>query len=140
MNEAVFSIWDSDSNGMIDCIEFFTVMIVYADGRVEDKIRFLVELFDFNKRGYLEDVDLSFIAFNVISATVKMFQVESEMPAFPGSGGDLTYKAFNELVKVNFGVEPRLGIKELLAWASESAEIKEFFTFTEIVNQRVTSK
>ena len=58
MNESVFSMWDTDSNGMIDCIELFCVLILYADGRVEDKIRFLADFFDFNQNGYLEEVDL----------------------------------------------------------------------------------
>ena len=53
MNEAVFSVWDTDSNGLIDCIEFFTGMIVFSNARVEDKLRFLIELFDFNANGYL---------------------------------------------------------------------------------------
>ena len=48
INEAVFSMWDTDSNGMVDCIEIFAVMIVFADARLEDKIRFLFDLFDFN--------------------------------------------------------------------------------------------
>ena len=43
---------------MIDCIEFFTVMIIFTDGRIEDKIRFLFDLYDFNQNGYLEEVDL----------------------------------------------------------------------------------
>ena len=73
MNEAVFTMWDTDSNGMIDCIEFFTVLILFSDGRVEDKVRFLAELFDFNGNGYLEEVDLQFIGFNAIQGTVKIF-------------------------------------------------------------------
>ena len=48
MNESVFTMWDSDSNGMIDTIEIFCVMILFADGRIEDKIRFIAEFFDFN--------------------------------------------------------------------------------------------
>lgn len=48
MNEAVFSVWDTDSNGLIDCIEFFTGMIVFSNSNVVDKIRFLIEFFDFN--------------------------------------------------------------------------------------------
>ena len=53
MSEAVFSVWDTDSNGLIDCIEFFTGMIVFSNARNEDKIRFLIDLFDFNENGYL---------------------------------------------------------------------------------------
>jgi Ca2+-binding EF-hand superfamily protein len=73
MNEAVFSIWDTDSNGMIDCIEFFTVLIVFADGRVEDKLRLLLDLYDFDQKGYLEEVDLHFMAYTVVLSTVKLF-------------------------------------------------------------------
>ena len=53
MNEAVFSVWDTDSNGLIDCLEFFTGMVVFADARIEDKLRMLIELFDLNDNGYL---------------------------------------------------------------------------------------
>ena len=42
MSEAVFSVWDTDSNGLIDLIEFFTGMIIFANARVEDKLRFLI--------------------------------------------------------------------------------------------------
>ena len=66
LNEAVFSIWDTDSNGMIDCIEFFTVLIVFAEGRVEDKLRLLLELYDFDQKGYLDEVEIHFMAFTVI--------------------------------------------------------------------------
>ena len=58
MNEAVFSVWDTDSNGLIDCLEFFTGMVVFADARIEDKLRMLIELFDLNENGYLQDVEL----------------------------------------------------------------------------------
>ena len=80
MSEAVFSVWDTDSNGLIDCIEFFTGMIVFSNARVEDKLRFLIELFDFNQNGYLIDVELQFLCYNVISSTAKTFGVESEAP------------------------------------------------------------
>lgn len=49
----MFSVWDHDANGLIDCIEFFTGMIVFSNGRVEDKLRFLIELYDFNEQGFL---------------------------------------------------------------------------------------
>ena len=48
LNEATFSMWDQNANGMIDCIELFTVLAFFADGRIEDKIRFLFDFYDFN--------------------------------------------------------------------------------------------
>ncbi len=58
MSEAVFSVWDTDSNGLIDMIEFFTGMAIFSSSKTEDKLRFLIELFDFNANGYLLDTEL----------------------------------------------------------------------------------
>ena len=58
---------------MIDCIEIFTVLAFFADGRIEDKIRFLFNLYDFNQNGYLEEADLHFLAMNVLNGCAKVF-------------------------------------------------------------------
>ena len=73
LNEAAFSMWDQNANGMIDCIELFTVFGFFADGKIEDKIRFLFEFYDFNQNGYLEEADLHFMAFNILQGSVKIF-------------------------------------------------------------------
>ena len=91
INEATFSMWDQHANGMVDCIEFFTVLIIFADGKVEDKIRFLFDFFDFNQNGYLELADLQFLALTAISGTVKIFQIDTELPTFPNSSGEAAY-------------------------------------------------
>jgi Ca2+-binding EF-hand superfamily protein len=61
---------------MIDCIEFFTVLVIYSKARLEDKIRFLFEFYDLNTRGYLLEIDLHFMAFTVLTGTMKLFQKE----------------------------------------------------------------
>ena len=57
-----------------------------------------------------------------------------------GSAGDQTYKAFEDNVTHNFAKNARIGVTELMTWASETQQIQEFFTFTEMLNQRVASK
>ena len=79
---------------MVDCIEFFTVLIVFADSKLEDKIRFLFELYDFNQNGYLEESDLHFLALNAISGCCKVFQIDTELPTFPNSSGEEAYRIF----------------------------------------------
>jgi hypothetical protein len=37
-NEAAFSIWDSDNNGIIDGLEIFTGLAFFAEARIEDKL------------------------------------------------------------------------------------------------------
>lgn len=80
MSEAVFSVWDTDCNGLIDVIEFFTGMIIFSQSRVEDKLRFLIELYDFNANGHLQAQELQFLVFNLLTATAKTFGVDSEAP------------------------------------------------------------
>ena len=65
--------WDQHANGMVDCIEFFTVMIFFSDARIEDKIRFLFDFYDFNQNGYLELTDLHYMALTLICGCVKVF-------------------------------------------------------------------
>ena len=54
-NEATFAIWDSDNNGkcanltyvylgLIDALELFAGLIVFADSKAEDKIRCIIYL------------------------------------------------------------------------------------------------
>jgi Ca2+-binding EF-hand superfamily protein len=91
MSEAVFSVWDTDSNGLIDCIEFFTALIVFCDCRMEDKIRFLLDLYDFNENGYLQEVEIQFMCYNILNATAKTFGVESETPQHAAGSGAGAY-------------------------------------------------
>ena len=58
----------------------------------------------------------------------------------PGSGGDQAYKAFEDIVTHNFAKNARIGVNELMTWVAETPQIQEFFTFTEIINQRVANK
>merc|ERR1711862_391432 len=102
INEAVFSLWDTDSNGMIDCIEFFTVMIMFADGRLEDKVRFLFDFYDFNQNGYLDETTLHFLGYTAIAGIVKVFQSDSDMPNIQGSAGEQAYMQYIELISSNF--------------------------------------
>jgi microtubule-associated protein-like 5 len=38
-NEVTFAIWDTDNNGLVDAMEVFAGLIIFADSRAEDKIR-----------------------------------------------------------------------------------------------------
>ena len=88
MNEATFSVLDQSANGMIDSIELFTMLAFFADGKIDDKVRFLFDLYDFNQNGYLEETELHFLALNTISGAIKVFQIDTELPNFPGSSGE----------------------------------------------------
>jgi hypothetical protein len=38
-NEVTFAIWDTDNNGLVDAMEVFAGLIMFADARAEDKLR-----------------------------------------------------------------------------------------------------
>ncbi len=59
------------------------------------------------------------MCYNVLSATSKMFGVESEAPHHQNGCGAEAYQVFIDLVKLTFSKTPKLGAKELLRWASE---------------------
>ena len=40
-NESVFVIWDTDNNGLVDSLELFSGLILFAETRFEDKARCL---------------------------------------------------------------------------------------------------
>ena len=45
-NESSFVVWDVDKNGLIDGLELFSGLILFSDSKLEDKIRFLFDVFD----------------------------------------------------------------------------------------------
>ena len=38
LSEATFTLWDHDSNGLIDAMELFSVLALYSSALTEDKI------------------------------------------------------------------------------------------------------
>ena len=74
------------------------------------------------------------MAFSIVQATVKFYQLESALPATAGSTGDVVVKQFMDCVKQTYPINPRLEIKDLMAFASGTVIIKEFFSFCEIIH------
>ena len=64
--EQVFNLLDTSANGLICGIEIFTILGYLSECRTEDKVRYLVDLYDFNQRGYLEEVDIEFMIYNIL--------------------------------------------------------------------------
>jgi microtubule-associated protein-like 5 len=72
-NMKTFAIFDVNNNGkynlsaiyilgIVDALELFTGLIVFSDSKIEDKIKFLFDLFDFNEILSLSLMDLEFLA------------------------------------------------------------------------------
>lgn len=77
-DEAVFVLWDTDNNGLVDVIEFICGLTIFSNSRVEDKIRFLFEFFDMNDNNYLEECDIQFMMLSCINSVSKIFAFTDE--------------------------------------------------------------
>lgn len=88
-----FQIWDTDNNGLIDALELFSGLILFAEAKFEEKIRcnfffqektlynikVLFDLFDFNELNSLSLVDLEFTFISCCNATYKIYSLNAEV-------------------------------------------------------------
>ena len=65
-NDSSFIIWDNDKNGLVDVLEVFSGLVVFSSSNLEDKVRFLYEIFDLNEENLIETIDVEFIVYTVL--------------------------------------------------------------------------
>ena len=90
-SEALFNQLDHDANGVIDAIEVFTILAIFSDSRLEDRFRFLFEIFDFNERSWLEEIDIHFMIYTIINSIIKIFNIPGDGIENEGSIGKRAY-------------------------------------------------
>jgi len=72
-------IWDTDNNGLIDALELFSGMALFADAKIDDKIRFLFDLFDLNELDSLSSIDFEFMIYSCLNATFKIYSINNDI-------------------------------------------------------------
>jgi len=117
-NESAFVIWDTDNNGLIDALELFSGLVVFADSKFEDKVRFLFDLFDFNELGSITPLDIEFMLYSIVVSTFKVFSISSE---------GVNDEEVAQFIQAQFKDDSRVNITQLLKWTSSSQEINDFF-------------
>ena len=105
-NESNFVIFDTDRNGLIDALELFSGLVIFSDAKFEEKIRFLFDLFDFNELNSLSLIDLEFMINCCISATYKIFCINS----------DPEQEQILKFVSSNFTDDTRITISQLIKY------------------------
>jgi hypothetical protein len=121
---------------LIDSIEFFCALVIFSNSRVEDKIRFLFEFFDFNEQNYLEENDIQFLAHTCINASFKISGVGGISATADKEYGEAAYERIVKLIKESFPEDMRVTISDMLKWTVGTLELKEFFTYVELLNQK----
>ena len=76
-NDNSFIIWDNDKNGLVDVLEVFSGLVVFSSSNLEDKVRFLYEIFDLNEENLIESIDVEFIVYTALQSTFKIYQITS---------------------------------------------------------------
>lgn len=116
---ALFNIWDTDKNGLIDVLELFAGLILFANSaRFEDKIYFLFDIFDFNELNSLSIIDLEFMLISCANATFKIYQI----------GKEVNEEEINQFLQNDFSDDLRINISQMLKWCAEKPEITEFMS------------
>lgn len=92
-NQESFGIFDTDSNGLIDALEVFSGLIMFAgEERTSEKIRFLFDIFDFNDIQTISYLDLQFMVQSIVVASSKIY----------GFGADVQDQEIINMILQNF--------------------------------------
>lgn len=75
----LWAIFDKEKSELIDALELFSGLILFARDNFDKKLRFLFDLFDFNELNSLSIIDLEFMIISCGNATYKLYGVEAEM-------------------------------------------------------------
>lgn len=79
-------------------------MILFSDSKLEDKIRFLFDVFDLNELNSLSAIDIEFMIYSSISSSFKIFTIKTEVNVDEIAG----------FVNKNFSNQLRINIKQLI--------------------------
>ncbi|CAD8183513.1 unnamed protein product [Paramecium pentaurelia] len=115
-NETMFQIWDTDNNGLINALELFSGLIIFAESNFEEKARFLFDLFDFNELNSLSLIDLDFMLLSCANATFKIMQINNEV----------NEEEISDFLSNFFSDNQRVNISQFLKWCVKTDEIRQF--------------
>ena len=126
-----FAIWDNDKNGLIDALELFSGLIICADAKLNDKVRFLFEVFDLNEVDYLQAIEIQFMVYSVVTSVFKIFGIKRDVNVDEVEAAVNAYfKDPNEPIKV----------MSLIRFVTESPPAQEFFELIHNSAQELPNK
>lgn len=111
-----FKIWDIAGRGTVNALELFGGLIIMGEGHIEDKIRFLFEIFDLNELNSLSVVDIEYLVNCVLASCFKLFKVSSALDQLE----------IARFVEEQFSEEARVNISQLILWVETNLQIADF--------------
>ena len=119
----LFVVWDKEKSGLIDSFELFAGLAMFSNSKVDDKIRFLFELFDLNDSNYLTFEDMEFMIYSVLNSSFKIFDLDFE----------IENDVLKEFLEEFFKAESIIKVVDLLK-LKESKPVLEFLNLIESKN------
>ena len=120
-NDNSFIIWDNDKNGLVDVLEVFSGLVVFSSSNLEDKVRFLYEIFDLNEENLIESIDVEFIVYTALQSTFKIYQITSHKVEVE--------KVQDYIKTMNFEEDEKIKVTKLINIAKNNKDVGEFFQF-----------
>lgn len=123
----IFSLWDNNKNGLIDALELFSGLILFADAKFQEKIRFLFDIFDLNELNTLSLVDIEYMFNCCIASSLRICKCQLE----------LNQQVIDDFVSNNFPKDSRINVSKLIYQSCQSTEIRKYL---EIINRELPEK
>jgi len=126
-----FAIWDTDHNGLVDALEIFSCLALFADTRFDDRVRCMVysvifSLFDFNSEDALARNELEMMLVVTLRSLCKVMSIVE--------GDDL--RDARERVLHAFNVNLKLTFREVYDFLQTCAETAQLIDFLQETTKR----
>ena len=115
-NRTAFEIWDQEKNGLIDVFELFSGLVIFANGNLENKTRFLFEIFDINEANHLSTIDIEFMIYSCLNSSFKILGIKE-----PVNEMEIT-----SFVEQHFPPNSEIKISSLIKFTTNSPQIIDF--------------
>lgn len=117
-NAECFHLWANDSQGLIDALELFSGLLLFAEATFEEKTHFLFDMYDFNELNSLSLIDIEFMLSCCTLSTFRICQITSDV-----NEEEIMYFIKNEMQNVS-----RVNVSQLIRFFANSLDICNFFT------------
>jgi microtubule-associated protein-like 5 len=123
-HDHAFSVWDTDQNGLVDALEVFSCLALFAEARFDDRIRckghsVIFSLFDFNSEDALARNELELMLVVTLRSLCKAMSVVDADD----------HRSIRDRVLHAFNVNLKLTFREVYDFLQSCEETTQLFEF-----------
>ena len=99
-------------------MQLFWVLCIYSEGKIEDKARFLYDMFNFNSEQSILPLNFEFMLTNWAHGIWKLYNIQTEIQQDNQSG---VIKELQDLVKESYLEDAEITLKEVIEWGKSDS-------------------